>query len=630
MGNAIKTFLVMLVVLSGCAPANTAKTAAKEAVAEDPSGRSLPFHTVSLANLKDFRNPKNTGWQVAGEASADRNKENNLEISKGNGVLVYLPGTKNKGNLLTSFDHGDMDLEFDFMMPKGSASGILLQGRYELRLTDSWLKDLVTGKDSGGINAGTGNGNDGHAPLVNAAKAPGLWQHAKIRFIAPTFDQAGNKVSNARFDYVYLNEAVVQQQVEVSGPGPGAVFGNEQAAGPLVLPGGQGPIAFKDIKYKTYHHKRLKLDNIALKVFKIKGYNLDTLRYLKPDAVKPVDSISHDPLNGSEKGVFQASLQVPEAGEYLFVLRAAGPGRLAIDGKLVTDNHAALDIMGYYSYDKPGYGKVYLTPGPHDVELIFAKRHGNLTLSYEGPGIPVTELSAHSSGRQIQAMEPYLVPVKKRPVMQRGFWLKDEIKLRHVISVGIPGGINYAYDLNNYSLITAWHGSFIDAAPMWRSRGNPQLMLPLGGMLNLLNQPTLAMLPSDQAVWPDSVQVDANVFTNRGYKVSASGLPAFFYSIDNADVEDQVYPSADNKGLTREITLNFKAPVQNLYCRIASGKKIEKLADGSYAVDGRNYYLDQLETSGNPPVIRTQKERQSLIIPLRDQGKQVIKYSVIW
>jgi hypothetical protein len=227
-------------------------------------------------------------------------------------------------------------------------------------------------------------------------------------------------------------------------------------------------------------------------------------------------------------------------------------------------------------------------------------------------------------------MEPYIVPVKKRPVMQRGFWLKDEIKLRHVISVGIPGGINYAYDLNNYTLITAWHGSFIDAAPMWRSRGNPQLMLPLGGMLNLLNQPTLAMLPSDQAVWPDSVQVDANVFTNRGYKLTASGLPAFFYSINKAEVEDQIYPSADNKGLTREITFNFKAPVQNLYCRIASGKKIEKLADGSYAVDGRNYYLEQLETSGNQPVIRTQNERQSLIIPLRDQGKQVIKYSVIW
>jgi hypothetical protein len=63
---------------------------------------------------------------------------------------------------------------------------------------------------------------------------------------------------------------------------------------------------------------------------------------------------------------------------------------------------------------------------------------------------------------------------------------------------------------------------------------------------------------------------------------------------------------------------------------VASGKKIEKLADGSYAVDGRSYYLEQLETSANPAVIRTQKERQSLIIPLRDQGKQVIKYSVIW
>ena len=93
MGNAIKTFLVMLVVLSGCAPANTAKTAANEAVAEDPSGRTLPFHTVSLLNLKDFRNPKNTGWQVAGEASAWRS-------AKAMGCWFICPAPKAKGTCL--------------------------------------------------------------------------------------------------------------------------------------------------------------------------------------------------------------------------------------------------------------------------------------------------------------------------------------------------------------------------------------------------------------------------------------------------------------------------------------------------------------------------------------------------
>jgi len=622
---SLKLYLVSLLIIAGCVPGNKVNTVEKIAQEENDSGYPLPFRTVSLVNLTDFRNPKGANWKIVGEAYANRNKENDLAINKGVGVLANIPDTKNGTNLLTNLDHGDIDLELDFMMPKGSNSGIFLQGRYELQLTDSWLKDMITASDCGGIGQ-----DNGSKPLVNASKAPGLWQHIKLRFRAPKFDSAGNKVSNARFDYVYLNEALVQKEIEVTGPTEGAAFTNEQTLGPLMLPGKQGAIAFKNIKYKAYLNNRANLSNIQLKVFKTRSFNLDTLQYLTPVAVKKVDSISHAHFNEPEKGIFQANLDAPEAGDYYFVVEAAGPSRLYIDTKLVTDNKAALDIMGYYSYDKPGYGKVYLTKGQHNLELIFAKRHGNLALSYEGPGIPFTRLSARSSARQAQSMEPYIVPIKNTPVMLRGFMLKDDIKLRRVISVGIPGGINYSYDLNNYSLITAWHGNFIDAAPMWRSRGNPQLMLPLGGILSLSNQPTLAILTSEQTSWPDSVQVDANIFTNRGYKVLDSGLPAFYYSVNKVDVEDQFYPSANNKGLTREIRINFKEPVQNLYCQIATGKKIQKLPDGSYAVDDKKYYLDQLDTSENNTVIKPQKGGQNLMILLKDKGNQIIKYSIIW
>jgi len=73
-------------------------------------------------------------------------------------------------------------------------------GRYEVQLFDSWSVKAPKYSDCGGIYErwdearGPGKqGYEGHAPLANASRAPGLWQHLHIEFQAPRFDAAGKK-----------------------------------------------------------------------------------------------------------------------------------------------------------------------------------------------------------------------------------------------------------------------------------------------------------------------------------------------------------------------------------------------------------------------------------------------------
>jgi hypothetical protein len=77
-----------------------------------------------------------------------------------------------------------------------------------------------------------------------------LWQHLSIKFSAPKFNDKGEKISNARFDEVYLNGVLVQQVTTVTGPTTSSMFQDERPKGPLVIQGDHGPVAFRNIRYK--------------------------------------------------------------------------------------------------------------------------------------------------------------------------------------------------------------------------------------------------------------------------------------------------------------------------------------------------------------------------------------------
>src|SRR4051812_41471802 len=154
-------------------------------------------NAVSLHDLSFFDNPS-PNWKIAAGAQADITQDEVLTLKDGTGILVNLPGKKGAKDLFTKTIYGDADVELDYMMAKGSNSGIYLQGRYEIQLLDSWGTVNPKPGDNGGIYERWDDskpegqqGYDGHAPRQNASRAPGLWQHMKISFQAPRFDGNG-------------------------------------------------------------------------------------------------------------------------------------------------------------------------------------------------------------------------------------------------------------------------------------------------------------------------------------------------------------------------------------------------------------------------------------------------------
>jgi len=187
-------------------------------------------------------------WTLAGEIGQDPKNEKMLAWKPGTDVLVNGPKGRTR-NLFTKLEHGDCEAHVEFMVPKGSNSGVYFQGRYEIQVLDSWGVEKPKHGDCGGIYQrwAKGKGFEGRPPRVNAAREPGRWQTFDVTFRAPRFDAAGKKIANACFLKVVHNGVVVHENEPVTGPTRAAAFGDEKPTGPLMLQGDHGPVAYRNL-----------------------------------------------------------------------------------------------------------------------------------------------------------------------------------------------------------------------------------------------------------------------------------------------------------------------------------------------------------------------------------------------
>jgi len=150
-------------------------------------------------------------------------------------------------NLVTAAKFGSFELYLEFMLARGSNSGVYLHGLYEIQIFDSqgYTGPLTLG-DCGGVYQ-QDDGSGGSAPLVNACRPPGEWQSFHIWFQAPKFDGSGKKIANAKVLRVMLNDTHVQENVELPGPTLSHMNIPEAAANPIMLQGDHGPVAFRNI-----------------------------------------------------------------------------------------------------------------------------------------------------------------------------------------------------------------------------------------------------------------------------------------------------------------------------------------------------------------------------------------------
>lgn len=205
---------------------------------------------LSAKDLTGWREPHGQ-WAIVGEAVMDPQEPKRLAVKPGTGVLYNGPQGRTV-NLLSVAEHGDVIAHIEFMVPKGSNSGVYFQGRYEVQVFDSWGVEKPSYSDCGGIYQrwGPQGGYEGHPPRVNASRAPGEWQTFDVIFRAPRFDENGKKIENARFVKVVHNGVVVHENVEVTGPTRSAHFDDEKPTGPLMLQGDHGPVAYRNIRLR--------------------------------------------------------------------------------------------------------------------------------------------------------------------------------------------------------------------------------------------------------------------------------------------------------------------------------------------------------------------------------------------
>ena len=191
-----------------------------------------------------------------------------LTAVAGKGVLAALKKIKNC-NVFSKQSFGDCEVQLEFLIGKGSNSGIKLQGLYEVQLFDSHGKKNPDGADCGGIYPHWEHKtrfwirrltytDDGYPPLVNAAKPAGQWQTLKIIFKAPRFDDHNKKTANAKLELVELNGVTVQKDVELE-----SATGNikpprpEHALAPLMLQLDHGAIAFRNVRVRPVEETAL-------------------------------------------------------------------------------------------------------------------------------------------------------------------------------------------------------------------------------------------------------------------------------------------------------------------------------------------------------------------------------------
>ncbi len=196
-------------------------------------------------------------WQMVGKAVQDPANEKKLAVEPGTGVITNGPKGRTR-NLFTADAFADIVAHIEFMVPKGSNSGVYFMGRYEIQVFDSYgKKGAYPGIECGGIyqrwdpKRGKGKeGFEGHSPRVNASRPPGEWQTFDVVFRAPRFDAAGKKIAGAKFVKVVHNGKVVHEDVALSGPTRAAAFGDEKPTGPLMFQGDHGPVAYRNLAVK--------------------------------------------------------------------------------------------------------------------------------------------------------------------------------------------------------------------------------------------------------------------------------------------------------------------------------------------------------------------------------------------
>jgi hypothetical protein len=460
-----------------------------------------------------------------------------------------------------------------------------------------------------------GKGFDGKAPMKNASFAPGIWNHMEISFQAPKFDASGKKTGSAKFNYVKLNGIVLHENIFVNGPSRGAQFEDEKAYGPISFQGDHGTIAIKNIKYAAQEELKVGLSNIRYSYFEKSAKTPEQATKTKPTSSGTATAL--DSRLASARDLFflqfEGKLNLPVKDNYTFSMLYSGDASLEIDGKQVitpTFNH----LGGY-----PVVASAMLDAGEHNFKLWI-----NKDLNWSSPGLSLfiekpnsRAVALHTPASMPERIPAPLIAVQSdgSPELVRSFMEHNNRKLTHVLSVGDPHQVHYAYDLLQGGILQVWKGDFLNTTEMWYERGEPQTASAMGAARTL---------KGNCPIYNPSLTKDSVVaYQYKGYTLGGNGLPTFKYEYQNLKLHDEIQPMENRNGLSRTLTIEG-SQLENTKIRIAQGSTIKQINNGMYVVGDQAYFISM--NASLSPTIENYLGQQVLVIA----AKEKIQYNIIW
>jgi hypothetical protein len=209
-----------------------------------------PSDAVVLFDGRDL-----SQWYQRGRG-ADRGKELPARWKVENGYMECVGGA---GDLISREKFGGAQFHIEWASPveidgdsqwRGN-SGIVIMGRYEIQVLDSWSNPTYADGQAGSIYGQW-------PPMANPCRAPGEWNVYDIFFEAPRFE--GGKLAKPAFVTVVFNGVLVHHHQEIIG----------QMAHRIVRPyephGPEEPLMLQD------HDTKVRFRNIWVR--RIRGYDV--------------------------------------------------------------------------------------------------------------------------------------------------------------------------------------------------------------------------------------------------------------------------------------------------------------------------------------------------------------------
>lgn len=182
------------------------------------------------------------GWSLC-EAELDPTDPTRFALREGNGALV---GTGEAGAFAGRYGLGDGSLHLEFMLPKGGAGTLVLQGRHAVRLADTPRGAALDPQACGGLPGAPGFA--GVPPQRNAFHGPGLWHALDLDYRAPRFDAEGRQSEPARLLRLRIDDQLVHENVELSVANVADAL-EPAALGPLLLRA-EGGLAVRELRFR--------------------------------------------------------------------------------------------------------------------------------------------------------------------------------------------------------------------------------------------------------------------------------------------------------------------------------------------------------------------------------------------